>query len=130
MHFFHNFFLFPSGFTAKILNALFLTVTDIHTDSQAHQACDNTLVHSITPITDSMDTVLSVIPSFLLFFNKNTVKIRRDAVFLMHVVIAVADFDDFSDISVVHLILRLILQLQNLVMLTEQTIAYLQLFFI
>lgn len=68
MHFFHNFFLFPSGFTAKILNALFLTVTDIHTDSQAHQACDNTLVHSITPITDSMDTVLSVIPSFLLFF--------------------------------------------------------------
>ena len=74
-----------------------------------------------------MRDIVNLFPAVL---NKNTVKIRRDAVFLMHVVIAVADFDDFSDISVVHLILRLILQLQNLVMLTEQTIAYLQLFFI
>ena len=71
-----------------------------------------------------------IVNLFPAIFNKNTVKIRRDAVFLMHVVIAVADFDDFSDISVVHLILWLILQLQNLVMFTEQTIAYLQLFFI
>lgn len=68
MHFLHNFFLFPSGFTAEIFNAFFLTVTDVHTDSQTHQACDNTLVHSITPITDSMDTPVSVIPSFLLFY--------------------------------------------------------------